>query len=95
MVERHYGASASLSGGRFIPPDTWGLCGGGLTRTVRTTTAPRKSLGITPVAGAQGLHSIAADAHSNRIFFPSNDNPDNGGGGIVMMHAAQQEHDDD
>jgi len=52
-------------------------------------------LGITPVAGAQGLHSIAADAHSNRIFFPSNDNPDNRGGGIVMMHAAQQEHEDD
>ena len=57
--------------------------------------AERRSLGITGVAGAQGLHSIAADAHNNRIFFPSSDNPDNGGGGIVMMRAAQQEHEDD
>jgi len=57
--------------------------------------ANRRSLGITPVAGAQGLHSIAADAHNNRIFMPSSDNPDNGGGGIAMMHAAQQEHESD
>lgn len=57
--------------------------------------ARRRSLGITPVAGAQGLHSIAADSHNNRIFFPSSDNPDNGGGGIVMMRAAQQEHEDE
>jgi hypothetical protein len=53
----------------------------------------RKSLGITPVAGAQGLHSIAADAHNNRIFMPINDNTDNGAGGIAMLHAAQQKHD--
>src|SRR5216684_1329894 len=57
--------------------------------------ANRRSLGITPVAGAQGLHSIAADAHNNRILMPSSDNPDNGGGGIAMMHAAQQEHESD
>jgi hypothetical protein len=57
--------------------------------------ANRRSLGITPAAGAQGLHSIAADAHNNRIFIPSSDNPDNGGGGIAMMHAAPQRHESD
>jgi hypothetical protein len=52
--------------------------------------AGNRDLGITPIDGAQGLHSIAAAAHSGRIFVPSNDNPDNGGGGIIMMHKARQ-----
>lgn len=47
-----------------------------------------RSLGVTPIDGAQGLHSIAAAAHSGRIFVPVSDNPDNGAGGIVMMHKA-------
>jgi hypothetical protein len=53
--------------------------------------AGNHDLGVTPIDGAQGLHSIAADAHSGRIFVPSADSPsDNGGGGIVMMHKARQ-----
>jgi hypothetical protein len=47
-----------------------------------------ESLGVTPIAGAQGLHSVAADANTGRIFVPSSDNPDTGGGGVIMMRKA-------
>jgi hypothetical protein len=50
---------------------------------------------ITPVDGTQGVHSIAAAAHGNRIFMPISDNPDNGAGGIALFHAARQHHGDD
>jgi hypothetical protein len=52
-------------------------------------------LGITPIDGGQGLHSIAASSNSGRIFVPSNDNPDNGSGGIVMMHKARERGESD
>ncbi len=42
-------------------------------------------LGITPVMGAQGIHSIAVDAGNGRVFLPISDNPDNGAGGIAML----------
>jgi hypothetical protein len=51
-----------------------------------------ESLGVTPVTGAQGLHSIAVDAQNNRIFLPISDNPDNGAGGIAMLHQAGRGH---
>ena len=53
----------------------------------------QRTFTITPVAGMQGAHSIAAAAHGNRIFMPISDNPDNGAGGSAMFHAAQQKHD--
>jgi hypothetical protein len=51
-----------------------------------------RSLGVTPVPGTQGVHSIAAAAHGNRIFMPTSDNPDNGAGGIAMVHRARPQH---
>jgi hypothetical protein len=50
--------------------------------------AHNKSLGVSPLAGAQGLGSLAVDAHNNRIYMRVYDNPDNGAGGIAMMHRA-------
>ena len=54
-----------------------------------------KNSGITPVSGAQGVHSVAASSKSGRIFLPSSDNPDNGAGGIIMLHAASSRHKND
>jgi len=51
-----------------------------------------RSLGVTLVPGTQGVHSVAAAAHGNRIFMPISDNPDNGAGGIAMFHQARQKH---
>lgn len=55
-------------------------------------TVHKKTLFI-PVAGTQGVHSIAASSRNNRVFMPISDNPDNGAGGIVMLQQASERGD--